>query len=231
VARIQTNPPTVTGANRGVGLGLVLELAKRPDVRIFATARDPSRAADLQAAAAKYPITVLSWRADHEDDSKALVDKVKEVTDRVDVVIANAGESSHCITRPSPSTVHVQADPLRQDIDGSEGSTSTSTIISLLTGVFSHPDPVLKTPLQNFIYDFTVNAGGPLHLLQAIYPLLQASTLPCGAVWAPISSCLGSIAESPNVPALAYGASKAALNYTSKRLAVENEDIKVLIIQ
>lgn len=90
---------------------------------------------------------------------------------------------------------------------------------------------MLKTPLKNFTYDFAVNAGGPLHLLQAIYSLLQKSSLEGGAVWAPISSCLGSIAESPNMPALAYGASKAALNYTSKRLAVEHPELKVLIIQ
>ena len=45
-----------------------------------------------------------------------------------------------------------------------------------------------------------------------------------------ISSDLASITDCP-IPALAYGASKAAVNYTAKRIAVEHGKLKVLIIQ
>lgn len=69
----------------------MIELAKRPDAKIFATARDPARVPELQAVAEKHGITILKWRADHEEDSAALVTAIQETTDRVDVVIANAG--------------------------------------------------------------------------------------------------------------------------------------------
>ena len=69
----------------------MLELAKRPDAKIFATVRDPAKAADLQAAAERHNVTILTWHADKEEDSAALVKAIEATTDRVDVVIANSG--------------------------------------------------------------------------------------------------------------------------------------------
>ncbi|GAA6008409.1 hypothetical protein JCM10207_000116 [Rhodosporidiobolus poonsookiae] len=82
----------VTGANRGIGFGLVKALSARPDVLIFATARNPSKAADLNALAEeKGNIEVLQLEAASEEDARVAAQLVREKAGRIDVLIANAG--------------------------------------------------------------------------------------------------------------------------------------------
>uniref|UniRef100_D8PM45 NAD(P)-binding protein n=1 Tax=Schizophyllum commune (strain H4-8 / FGSC 9210) TaxID=578458 RepID=D8PM45_SCHCM len=88
----------VTGANRGIGFAIVTLLASRPDTVIFAGARNPSGATDLQALAKAHPdrfrvIKVVS--ADKENNLEA-AKEIQRVAGRLDVVIANAG-ISECI--------------------------------------------------------------------------------------------------------------------------------------
>ncbi|EIN06093.1 NAD(P)-binding protein [Punctularia strigosozonata HHB-11173 SS5] len=63
----------ISGANRGIGLGIVKVLAAKPDTLVFAGARNPPAATDLHELAAQYP------------------GKIKRVAGRLDVVVANAG--------------------------------------------------------------------------------------------------------------------------------------------
>ncbi|KAL1724384.1 hypothetical protein EV715DRAFT_260240 [Schizophyllum commune] len=90
--------PTVyllTGANRGIGLGLAKQIAARPDTIVFAGARNPDRATDLHALAAAHPgrVHVLKIVSADRASNAAAVKEVKRVAGRLDVVIANAGMS------------------------------------------------------------------------------------------------------------------------------------------
>ncbi|KAL1728690.1 hypothetical protein EV714DRAFT_214732 [Schizophyllum commune] len=88
----------VSGANRGIGLSLVTLLAARPDTIVFAGARDPARATDLQALATAHPNRVYPVKLISADraSNAAAAEKIKKVVGRLDVVIANAA-ISECI--------------------------------------------------------------------------------------------------------------------------------------
>ncbi|KZO92382.1 NAD(P)-binding protein [Calocera viscosa TUFC12733] len=83
----------VSGANRGIGLELVTQLAARDNVVVFAGARNPSTAKDLHTLESKYPGKVYTVKLTSPDvtDNKAVVAKIKEIVGRLDVVICNAG--------------------------------------------------------------------------------------------------------------------------------------------
>ncbi|KAL1756796.1 hypothetical protein FB107DRAFT_289842 [Schizophyllum commune] len=83
----------VSGAGRGLGLELVTQLATRPDAIVFAGARDPARATNLQALAKLHPARfhVVKVTSADKEDNIAAVEEVKRVAGRLDVVIANAG--------------------------------------------------------------------------------------------------------------------------------------------
>jgi NAD(P)-dependent dehydrogenase (short-subunit alcohol dehydrogenase family) len=100
-----------------------------------------------------------------------------------------------------------------------------------VSGVSTEPAPVLTTSIDALLQDVTVNTAGPLHLFQAVYPLLEKSTFSGGGVFMPISSVVGSIADCPPFFVAGYGASKAALNFIGKRIAAEHKNIRVLLVQ
>ncbi|KAL1752369.1 hypothetical protein FB107DRAFT_277757 [Schizophyllum commune] len=83
----------VTGANRGIGLAIVTALAVRPDVVVFAGARDLSRAGSLHALANAHPehVHVIKVISADKENNKAAIEEIKRVAGRLDVVIANAG--------------------------------------------------------------------------------------------------------------------------------------------
>lgn len=84
----------ISGANRGIGLSLVLAFLDRfPSSVVFAGARDPSKATHLNQLTKKNPnnLYIVELVVDDADSNKAATEKVKQVTDRLDIVIANAG--------------------------------------------------------------------------------------------------------------------------------------------
>jgi len=83
----------VSGANRGIGLGLVTALAVRSDVVVFAGARNPDSAKDLKALQTKYPgkVHIVKLTSANRADNEAAVAEIKKVAGKLDVVIANAG--------------------------------------------------------------------------------------------------------------------------------------------
>jgi norsolorinic acid ketoreductase len=87
------NPP-VSGANRGIGLHLIHALLKRlPNAIIFAGARDPSSANALKELASKNGnVHVVKLVVDDAQSNKDAVEEVKKVTNRLDIVVANAGQ-------------------------------------------------------------------------------------------------------------------------------------------
>jgi NAD(P)-dependent dehydrogenase (short-subunit alcohol dehydrogenase family) len=100
----------VSGANRGIGksciaifasgvdvaisgLGFVKALATRSDTVVFAGARSPSSATELQEFAKQQKnVHVLKLTSCDEADNQAAAAEIKKVAGALHVVIANAGE-------------------------------------------------------------------------------------------------------------------------------------------
>lgn len=94
----------VTGANRpnGIGFSLVSKLVKRTDALVFATARDPTRAAELQSLARENDnLVILKLEATSEADAQAAAEAVEAKAGRLDVLIANAGPSKPLLRWPN----------------------------------------------------------------------------------------------------------------------------------
>lgn len=85
----------VTGANRGIGLAVAAQLAARPNAIVFAGARDPTRAKELNALADAHPgrLHVIKVVSADRANNDAAAEEIKKVAGRLDVVIANAGIS------------------------------------------------------------------------------------------------------------------------------------------
>jgi len=82
----------LTGANRGIGLALVKEALAR-GYRVFAGARHPDQASQLQALARSHPdqLTLIPIDVADDDSIQAAADQVAAQTDALDVLINNAG--------------------------------------------------------------------------------------------------------------------------------------------
>jgi norsolorinic acid ketoreductase len=167
----------ITGGNRGLGLGFAKAYAARPDSTVFVTARDPSKATELNELAASHKnVHVLRLAADSEADAAAAAKEVSQLTGGIDVVIANAG-------------------------------------------IGNYHGPGVTTPISTVEEHFRVNTLGPLILFQALYPLLKERQTRKFII---ISSTAGSITDMMPIPALAYGASKAATNFIARKLHSEH---------
>lgn len=81
----------ITGSNRGIGLALVAQYAAL-GARVFALCRRPDEASELQAvAAASAHVSVHLLEVTSDDSIQAAVQAIAGVTDRVDILINNAG--------------------------------------------------------------------------------------------------------------------------------------------
>jgi NAD(P)-dependent dehydrogenase (short-subunit alcohol dehydrogenase family) len=83
----------VTGANRGLGLEFVKQLSERKNITLFATARSPEKATELNAIVAANPnVHVLKLESTSPADAAAVALAIDKITgEGLDVVIANAG--------------------------------------------------------------------------------------------------------------------------------------------
>jgi NAD(P)-dependent dehydrogenase (short-subunit alcohol dehydrogenase family) len=81
----------VSGANRGIGYGLVATIAARPNTIIFAGARDPA-AQSLKELAAKHSnVHPVKLTSGDKADNEAAIAEIQKTAGRLDVIIANAG--------------------------------------------------------------------------------------------------------------------------------------------
>ncbi|CAF1164435.1 unnamed protein product [Rotaria sp. Silwood1] len=170
----------ISGANRGIGLGFVQALAKRPNTVIYAGVRNPNNANELQKLnSLTKNIHIVKLESISENDAKAAAEKIEKTSGYVDVIVANAGISNYY-------------------------------------------GPLMTTPIKEIRDHYEVNLLGPLILFQALYPLLKKSK--SGAPkFVVISTALASIGDMYSVPVTAYGASKAAVNYVTKKIHQEHE--------
>jgi len=81
----------ITGASRGIGLGLVQEYLESGDAYVFASCRNPDTANDLQTLAQTYPNHVHVIQLDISDNEsiKASLQAVLEKTEVLDILINN----------------------------------------------------------------------------------------------------------------------------------------------
>ncbi|KAL7917401.1 hypothetical protein ACQKWADRAFT_306885 [Trichoderma austrokoningii] len=87
--------------------------------------------------------------------------------------------------------------------------------------------PATETTAEDLRAAFEVNTIAPLLVFQALWPLLQKSSSPKLVM---VTSSVGSIAEMEPVPGGAYGPSKAAQNWLTKALHLENKDSGLVTI-
>jgi norsolorinic acid ketoreductase len=88
---------------------------------------------------------------------------------------------------------------------------------------------VAEVTVKDLQEHILINAIGPLLLFQAVLPLLEKSAKP---KFVAISSSAGSIGgmDLRPFPNAAYGTSKAALNYLTRKMHYEHENLIVFPI-
>ncbi|RLV86996.1 hypothetical protein JA9_001153 [Meyerozyma sp. JA9] len=80
----------LTGANRGIGLSMAKQLAQDPNVKLIATARNPSGATELQdLAKTNAHVKVVQLDVSDENSIKKAVLEVAKLTDSIDVFVNN----------------------------------------------------------------------------------------------------------------------------------------------
>jgi norsolorinic acid ketoreductase len=181
----------ITGANRGIGKGLVDHYLALPNTTVIAAVRDTTSASTKALSSSKTGagsklITVKIDSVSETDAKDAVASLQSQGITKLDVVIANSGIANYW------------------------GS-------------------ALDTPLKEVQEHFSVNALGPLILYQATWPLLEKVEKPKFMV---ISTGAGSIAgmEAFPMPATAYGASKAAVNYITRKIHFEQPSLAIVAI-
>ncbi|KAK0499275.1 NAD(P)-binding protein [Armillaria luteobubalina] len=105
----------ITGANRGIGLSLVNEIAtKKAEVSIFAGVRNPSTATSLEELSKKCPgkITIVKYISADEEGNRALAKEIETKHGHLDVVIACAGIATYM-----GSALDTPAGELRDHLD------------------------------------------------------------------------------------------------------------------
>ena len=80
----------ITGANRGIGLSLVKQLAAKPDVEVIATARNPSDAEELQQLVkSSSNVKLVQLDVSDEHSIKKAGAEVAKLADAIDVFVNN----------------------------------------------------------------------------------------------------------------------------------------------
>lgn len=155
-------------------------------------------------------IVVATVRNPLDASSKALEDLPKGENSRLIVVKLDA---------QSETDAAAAAEKLSQE----HGLNHIDTVIAN-AGISKYYGPAVATPLEEVREHFLVNSVGPLVLFQAFWPLLQQSAQPKFIAISTGLGSIGSMGDMP-VPAMAYGTSKAALNYIIRKLHFENESL------
>jgi norsolorinic acid ketoreductase len=111
----------------------------------------------------------------------------------------------------------------------SQHSINHIDVVFANSGIATYFGSMLETPTAAMREHFEVNTVGQLVLFQAMYPLLKISSDPKFVV---TSSSVGSLEFMKNLPAPAgaYGMSKTAVNFVARKIALENPEIKVVIM-
>jgi norsolorinic acid ketoreductase len=131
--------------------------------------------------------------------------------------------SRHIVVKIDSNSL-TDAEAAAKQLQSSFGITKLDTVIAN-AGIGTSWDPVARTPLQEVQNHFHTNAVGPFSLYLAMRSLLLASPKPRFVV---VSTVLGSIGDQGNrpIPDVAYGMSKAAVNFFVSK--IHHEEPKII---
>jgi norsolorinic acid ketoreductase len=106
----------------------------------------------------------------------------------------------------------------------SEHSVDHLNVVIANAGILKHFGPATEASQEMLLEHLQINTLAPISLYQATHALLTAASTP------KISSNLGSIGSMSSLPLpmLAYGMSKAAVNYAAVKF--HNEDAKIVVV-
>ncbi|KAI5828513.1 NAD(P)-binding protein [Schizophyllum commune Tattone D] len=143
--------------------------------------------------------------------------------------------SLHALTTGYPGRVHIlnviSADRANNDaaIDEVGRKAGRLDVVIANAGISDCFVPALEVPAEEMVRHVGVNTNGPLILFQAAYPLLRESPSP---KFVPVTSAMGSIADGTTYPiyTYAYGASKAALNWVTRKLQFDFPELVIFPI-
>ena len=87
--------PLIPTLRTGIGFGIITALVKRPNVYIYAGARSPSTATQLNELASAHPgvLEVVQLASASVPDAEAIAKLIEAKFGKLDVIIANAGWS------------------------------------------------------------------------------------------------------------------------------------------
>jgi norsolorinic acid ketoreductase len=110
----------------------------------------------------------------------------------------------------------------------SKGISHIDTVIAN-AGIAKYWGAGVSTPAESMLEHFKVNALGPLVLFQAVWPLLEKAKTP---KFITIGTPVGSITEIENfpLPSMAYGSSKAALHFITRKLHFEHPTLTSYVL-
>jgi NAD(P)-dependent dehydrogenase (short-subunit alcohol dehydrogenase family) len=191
----------ITGANRGLGLETARGLGKL-GITVLLGSRDLEKGKVAAAALAKDGVAnveAVHFDVENFDNHKTLADSLEKRFGRLDILVNNAGVM------------------LEEAEFGSPGGFNTAATVS--------QEALRKT--------FEINFFALIGLTQSLLPLIKKA--PAGRI-VNLSSILGSLAlhSDPQSPiygakALAYDASKTALNAFTVHLAAALKDTKIKV--
>jgi norsolorinic acid ketoreductase len=186
----------------GIGLGLTASLLERPNSTVIATVRD------------KEVTDCSSLRA-------------LPLAENSKLVIETLCASTSPPTSGSDSGLAVEQ-ALLAALTNIHGIKHIDTIIAN-AGTGTMFSPILNSSPESLLSNFSVNTLSPIFLFQTLHPLLSLSKSP---KYIAITSMLGSISlQSPQAgPTLAYGISKAGLNFFVRKLHFEIPELVALAI-
>lgn len=137
------------------------------------------------------------------------------------------------------SVPEISSATLAARLEAEHGITSLNVVIANAGGSSGFYD-VLGTDVEGMRFDFEVNTLGSVRLFRATWPLLEAPEPGGGGQgdemkkvrkFAVVSSSIGSMALAAQemAPGVAYGMSKAAVNYFCVRVAGEFQERGLLV--
>ncbi|CBI40293.3 (+)-neomenthol dehydrogenase isoform X1 [Vitis vinifera] len=150
----------VTGANKGIGLGICRELAAN-GVTVVLTARDEKRGVEaLESLKGSGLSNVIFHQLDVGQPASiaSLADFIKTQFGKLDILVNNAGVIGMIVTDP---------DALRSAIAAAQGR----------IGEVNWNEIVIQ-PLEMAEECLKINYYGPKRMIEALMPLLQLSDLP-----------------------------------------------------
>ncbi|TLS21622.1 uncharacterized protein PpBr36_09608 [Pyricularia pennisetigena] len=192
----------ITGANRGLGKGLIELYLSKPNHIVVAAVRDPShstsQALSSIAKADDSKLVLVKYDAGIEQDAYDVVESLQKShgVDKLDVVVANAAIAKGFVKVKDAT----RADALEH---------ITVNVLGVLS-LFQATRPLLEKA--------------------AAAAAAASSSADEKPIFAIIGTIAGSLGDQPNMPNAIYGASKSMVHWYGKRLHLEEEWLTSLVI-